>query len=482
MQMSQRLEALRTQLLSRTNLTSLINDERFHLYKRLLAHAPLEDAIDQMQKDVRMDSLDRDFSGDRRYATAFRIQFSYSDKYMAQMVVRELVGKLVNQNITVQKNNSDNTTQFVSAELKDAKERLDGLQSAVAAFRMAHLGSLPENSGTNGILLANIQARMGQASDRLSQMQQQKNNLETNLNNRNQTRGLLEQTGDPTSASQSVKSQSLVNLDNQIHTLEFQLTALQEQYQDQHPYVTTAQAQLRILRAERDREQAKLEAEQNVAPPAETKKGLSLQQKATLSAIDGEIASIKTQIGNVEITIKEINAEKVRLEDELSTVRKKIEASPVVEQEAAQLQQDLALAKARYEDLKKRQDMSQTSNNLEEHGWGETLDPLDPANLPQTPAQPNRYEIAAGGIGLGLMLGLALAGAKEAKDTSLKNLKDVRAYTNLPVLSSIPLLENGLLVRRKRRLFWLAWSVAVMVGVFAMAAAMYYYYFTPHAT
>jgi hypothetical protein len=57
----------------------------------------------------------------------------------------------------------------------------------------------------------------------------------------------------------------------------------------------------------------------------------------------------------------------------------------------------------------------------------------------------------------------------------LKNLKDVRAYTNLPVLSSIPLLENGLLVRRKRRLFWLAWSSAVMVGVAAMAAALYYY-------
>ena len=36
---------------------------------------------------------------------------------------------------------------------------------------------------------------------------------------------------------------------------------------------------------------------------------------------------------------------------------------------------------------------------------------------------------------------------QEMKNTSLKNLKDVRAYTNLPVLSSIPLLENALLVQ-----------------------------------
>ena len=481
MQMAQRLDSLRTELLSRSNLTAMITDERFHLYKKLLAHAPIEDAIDQMQKDVRMDALDRDASGDRRYATAFRIQFSYSDRHIAQAVVADMVSQLTRQNIHVQTQNADNTTEFMKDQVKDASDNLEKLQGALARFRSAHQGSLPENIGSNGILLANIQARIGQESDRLSQMQQQKNSLETMLNNRKETRALIDQAGDATPISQNVNSQNLINLDSQIRAMEINLTALQEQYTDQNPYVTTAQSQLKILRAERDREQAKLDEEQSAAPPSEPKKGLTLQQKATLSNMDGELASINTQIGNAESTIKDIAAEKARLEADLAEVRRRIEASPVVEQEAAQLQQDLALAKERYEDLKKRQEMSQTANNLEDKGYGETLDPLDPATLPQTPAEPNRYEIAAAGIGLGLMVGLALAGAKEAKDTSLKNLKDVRAYTNLPVLSSIPLLENGLLVRRKRRLFWLAWSSAVMVGVIAMAAAMYYY-FTPHAT
>ena len=81
------------------------------------------------------------------------------------------------------------------------------------------------------------------------------------------------------------------------------------------------------------------------------------------------------------------------------------------------------------------------------------------------------------GAGLGLMLGIVLAGAQEMKNTSLKNLKDVRAYTNLPVLSSIPLLENALLVRRKRRLMWLAWSSAIIFGSIVMSAAAYYKYF-----
>ncbi len=61
------------------------------------------------------------------------------------------------------------------------------------------------------------------------------------------------------------------------------------------------------------------------------------------------------------------------------------------------------------------------------------------------------------------------------KNTSLKNLKDVRAYTNMPVLSSIPLLENALLVRRKRRLVWLAWSSALILGCILMGGSVYYH-------
>ena len=81
-----------------------------------------------------------------------------------------------------------------------------------------------------------------------------------------------------------------------------------------------------------------------------------------------------------------------------------------------------------------------------------------------------------GGTAIAFILGLGLAGLQEAKDTSLKNLKDVRAYTNLPVLSSIPLLENTMLVRRKRRITYLAWSAAVIIGILAVSASLYYHY------
>ena len=77
---------------------------------------------------------------------------------------------------------------------------------------------------------------------------------------------------------------------------------------------------------------------------------------------------------------------------------------------------------------------------------------------------------------IGLTTGLFLAAGREVKDTSLKSLKDVRAYTGLPVLGSVPLVENDVLVQRKRRMAWVAWSSACIVGFLLMLGSVYYYY------
>jgi hypothetical protein len=61
------------------------------------------------------------------------------------------------------------------------------------------------------------------------------------------------------------------------------------------------------------------------------------------------------------------------------------------------------------------------------------------------------------------------------KDTTLKNLKDVQAYTQLTILGSIPLLEEDIVVKRRKRLTMLAWATAILVGLLVMAGSFYYY-------
>jgi hypothetical protein len=59
---------------------------------------------------------------------------------------------------------------------------------------------------------------------------------------------------------------------------------------------------------------------------------------------------------------------------------------------------------------------------------------------------------------------------------SLKSLKDVRAYSNLPLLGSVPLLESDYVRHKRRRLVWVAWSAATMVGIAMMSGSILYYY------
>ncbi len=113
--------------------------------------------------------------------------------------------------------------------------------------------------------------------------------------------------------------------------------------------------------------------------------------------------------------------------------------------------------------------------DMEDRSQGERLEVLDPASLPERVTQPNRPLDISIAAGIGLLLGVVIAGAREMKDSSLKNLKDVRAYTQMAILGSIPLLENDFVVRRRRRLAWLGWTTSCLAAVVVMAGSYVYY-------
>jgi capsular polysaccharide biosynthesis protein len=200
------------------------------------------------------------------------------------------------------------------------------------------------------------------------------------------------------------------------------------------------------------------------------------QAAERLEAVRSEINTVRSQIAQMEIIIQNKNKQIEELTREMVGVQKSIDASGLNSQEYNRLLHERDMAQLEVQDLTKKQLASATQESLEERQAGEKLETLDMASLPETAIEPKREIWAAAGTLFGLMVGLVLAGAKEMKNTSLKNLKDVRAYTNLPILSSIPLLENALLLRRKRRLFWLAWTSAFIVGLVCISASMYYHF------
>jgi len=482
MQMQQRLQQLQQEILSRGSLAELIARPALDLYKAERVRLPMEDIVQDMRGKVKIQPVEVN-AGQGRVTSAFTISFAYPDRFKAQAVVRELVTKFTEQNVTVQHNQATATTNFLNDELKGAREKMDRLEAAIGKFKGENLGRLPEQFQSNVAQLQSLQMQLSNANESLSRNQQQKLQLETALQNYNTQLNYYTALSEDTvtiAGPASVRNERLNNLNLKIMDLQSRVAAMAEMWTKDHPDLKAAQAQLSSLEKQKEAAEREDVAMQTAAAsqsqPA-VKKIPNLQSQKMIQDLQGSIAVLKTEMQNINLQMEDKMKAAAELNRQIAGYQSRIESSPQLEQQYAALMRDYGLAKQTYEEGSRRSEQSETAKDLEEHKAGENLEVLDPASDPITPSEPNRPYIAAAGTGAGLLFGIVLAAAKEMKNTSLKNLKDVRAYTNLPVLSSIPLLENALLVRRKRRLQWLAWSSAIVIGSIAMSGSVYYYYF-----
>ncbi len=448
----------------------------------------MEDIVSDMRAndiDIRLIQVPGAAGSDNReMATAFSVSFKYQDRYKAQAVVRELVSKFVDQNQQVQRDNAHLTTQFLEDELKVAQVKLASLDDQITKFKMANNGKLPEELQSNTAMLNSSLLQQSTLAQSLQNAIDRKSMYETTLQGQLSQLDYLKANSEETvtpqqSAQAQVKNQALATATSRLQELNERLAGMKQIYGAKAPEIRTLTAQIQSAQQTKDnleKEQLqKKESEGAPAGPAE-KKIRNKNAEAASVNLQAQIDQTKTMINEAAANIKLLQTEQDDLAKRIASYEARIQAAPLNEREWASLQRDHALAQQDYDDKMKKRQAADTAQNLEEHKAGETLEVLDTASDPQQPTEPKRPEWAAIGTGLGLLLGVVLAGAKEMKNTSLKNLKDVRAYTNLPVLSSVPLLENALLVRRKRRLFWLAWSGAFIFGSMAVLASVYYYY------
>jgi uncharacterized protein involved in exopolysaccharide biosynthesis len=315
-------------------------------------------------------------------------------------------------------------------------------------------------------------------------MQRRMDNLNGNVSRINQEKLLLEGqlkilkdqlaavSAPPAASAAMPRSESLIQTDREIENAELALAASRERYKEAHPDVQRLVAQLSILKKKRDQLVADEKAKAAEAKPADLPPAVQHEIRDT----QANIARLETLLRAKDQELDQNQKESASLEKSIRAFNSKLESTPVGEQQYTDLLRERSLAMQRYEDLTHRKSQSAIATDLENRKQGEMLEILDQPSLPQTPSEPNRYFIVIGGIGVGVMLGLFMAGVREVKDSSLKNLKDVRAYTQLAVLGSIPLLENDLVIRRRRRLAWLAWSTAFLLGILVMSGSIYYYY------
>ena len=491
-EMADRINSMSQTILSRTVLTTIINT--FGLYQRERGRYPIEDVIEEMKRNIQILPVASLAGGSgQRQVPAFAVQFSYENRILAQRVVQDIVGRFLDENVRNRANATYQTTQFLTDQTDQAKKELDQIENRFTDFQVANNGHLPDQVGSNMQALQALQANVTYLANAISRAQQEKLQMETNLRIFKDQMAALSKESAPEQlaamqAAAQGKSERLLEVDREIAGWENQLSVLRQHYKETYPDVQIALGRLANARsrrelilkdeitekAEKSEKAEKAEKERKDAPPRPPSQNPQVVRE--LRDLDANVRRLESGIASKDVEVEGFNADLKQTNDSIKNYQGRIETVPVGSRQYVDFLREREMAKEKYTKLQETLERAKIAQEMESRKQGETLELLDPASLPQNPAEPKRPLVISAGAALGLLLGLVIAGAREMKDTSLKNLKDVRAYTQMQILGSIPLLENDFVVRRRRRLAWLGWTTACLASAVTIAGSIVYYY------
>jgi polysaccharide biosynthesis transport protein len=479
--MEQRMSAMMQTVESRSVLTNIINT--YNLYPKLRNQEPIEDVIEEMKgKDIRIEQVvTLGGGGERRSSPAYSISFSYDNRYLAQKVVGELEGRFLEESIRNKSAGTYATTEFIKEQMDQAHKELEEIEGKLQTFQTENNGRLPDQLDSNVRQLQALQTQVGNIGTQVSRATTDRLQLQSQIQifKDSQIAIAKEQPIEQQSREYQQKNLKLAEAERDVQNTETQLNLLLQKYKEDWPDVQTVRGRLLVAKQLRDDllkedEKAK-KVDANAPVPAKVQ---NPQQVRELRDLDNRIRTLQTAVEAKDMEVAALNKDLSRVNDQIRLYMGRVETLPAGERQYGDLLRERDIAKAKYVNLETNLQKAQIAQDMEGRKQGETLELLDPPSLPLNPTEPKRYLIVSIGAAVGLLLGIVIAGALEMKDTSLKNLKDVRAYTQMAILGSIPLLENDFVVRRRKRLAWLGWTTASLVAVVIMSGSVVYYYVT----
>jgi polysaccharide chain length determinant protein (PEP-CTERM system associated) len=419
--LSSRLASMKEQILSRSRIQPII--ERFNLFAG--AGRTLDDRIEMTQKAIGIKAIQSAHG-----MPGFFISFKAQDARTAQQVCGEITSLFVSENLSAREQSAEGTTDFLKQQLEDAKRALDDQDAKMAEFERKNIGKLPGAS----LSVGGSNINMGSASQSMLE------SLTSQLQASNQNVGRLEQS---TTLLQAMVNQEVLNQKNaepavggvtvderraELKVLINQRNELLNQYSAEYPDVVSINRKISDLQAA-------------IAHPVVDPAAVATQPKNQKDS--PELFQLKTQLRGEQQNLAAAKQEQTRIQDQIKVVQGRIEASPAIEEEYKQVTRDHETALQFYNSLLAKMNESSMATALEHRQQGEQFHVMDAPNLPDAPTFPNPYIFAGCGLFGGIMIGVFIAAWLEYRDTTLRNEKDIWAFTKLPTLATISFI-NGL--------------------------------------
>jgi polysaccharide chain length determinant protein (PEP-CTERM system associated) len=445
-------------ILSRTQLLQIM--DKFALYPEERKRLAPEELVDLMRSNIKIEPSQK--TPEIKDLNAFNISFTGVDRHLAQAVTKELTTLFINENNKSREEQSTGTTNFLAEQLELAEAELKQRESRVRDFKMSFLGELPEQQGGNLAILAGLQAQLQNTMAALARAREQQVYYES----------LISQYQDLAPASVAAPGTPAAS---PTDTIKAELARLRDEKADLLARYTPKYPDVARIDEQIKETEALLAAATEVSQPP---KGGTVQESSKPvrpTERDSAIAQLKSQLEANRIEIQNDTAEEKQIESRIAEYQRRLNVTPVREQQLADLLRGYDLSKQHYDDLLNKKTQSELATSLEKRQQGQRFRIIDPPSLPAKPTSPNRVKISLGGLGAGIALGLALAFLVENRDHSLRDEQDLGRIFAFPLMLGVPMLLCKIEERRRARVKALEWFAGVALYLLVCATEFYIY-------
>src|SRR2546426_2658839 len=410
-----RLRTLSQQIQSRERLDELV--AQFNLYPDLRRKATPDAVVEQMRKDITLQ-----FKGVTAAWTGLNATFAFSLSYRGRdpetvaQVANVLAADFVEESTRTRERETARTTEFLRAQVEEAGQKLKDQEQQLNEFTARYGNELPDRQAPN-------LAALGRLNEQLVVIMYRRNEL---------TRQLTQLT-DPGATSNTIPAR--------LAKLRLELSDLRAQHTDQHPDVVRVKQEIADL-------ERQLAARGGGSPAAD-------DPRARIEA---------------ELNVLRSNEQAVRRE--IASYEQRVNGASLRTQELQQLTEDYAAAKTQYQSLLQRLQEAQLAAGLaQQRLQGEQFRILDPAVPSPRPVAPHRLQLILMGLLLSVAAAIGAAYCAEWMDTSFHSIDEMRAFTSVPVLVSIPPILTEADLRRRGRRFRFS-ALAAALGVAAVVGIL----------
>ena len=163
----------------------------------------------------------------------------------------------------------------------------------------------------------------------------------------------------------------------------------------------------------------------------------------TLASDSPMAVQLQTQLNATDTQIAAMQQRGLELRRKMTDLEGRMSASPQVEKEYQAVTRDLDSARAKFQDLLKRQMDAEVSEAAIANGTADKFHIKSQPTLPDKPAKPQRIAIFAVAFAFALMAAMTSIVFAQLLDPTVRGVRDIRDILDVTPLTAVPVIEQA---------------------------------------